>query len=41
MKSLKEKNSVFGGMTVPSWHSNHKHSSDPTELCSWLFKLES
>ena len=41
MKSLEEKNCLFGGMAVPSWHSNGNSSSDPAELCSWLFKLES
>lgn len=40
MKTSIENNSLFGGMAVPPWLSNDKFSSDPAELCSWLFKLE-
>ena len=40
MKSQDEPNSLFGGMAVPSWHSNDNYSSDSAEECSWLFKLE-
>jgi len=30
MKS-KDENSLFGGMAVPSWHSNEQYSSDPKD----------
>ena len=38
--SNSEPKSFFGGMTAPSWDSKHKDIDDPTDECSWLFKIE-
>ena len=40
MHSAKEWNCFFGGMAAPEWNSLNKHREDPTNECSWLFKLE-
>ena len=37
MHSAKEPNCFFGGMAAPEWNS---FIADPTNECSWLFKLE-
>ena len=41
MHSGEERNSLFGGMAVPSWNSNREWMADPSDEFSWLFKIES
>ena len=40
MHSNEEPNSFFGGIAAPSWNSKDEYIADPTNKCSWLFKIE-
>ena len=40
MHSAVEPDSFFGGMAAPEWNSINNWIADPTNECSWLFKLE-
>eukprot|EP00828_Plagiopyla_frontata_P038025 TRINITY_DN498_c0_g1_i8.p1 TRINITY_DN498_c0_g1~~TRINITY_DN498_c0_g1_i8.p1 ORF type:complete len:547 (+),score=60.82 TRINITY_DN498_c0_g1_i8:75-1715(+) len=39
-KSNDEPSNLFGGMAVPEWKYKDCDSKDPSNQCSWLFKIE-